>query len=254
MLKKLAMGIMLWAVGTSAFAINQGDREAFCQAVDNAIYTYINARHNMLVLMSGYAYENADIEKMPLDDIQVYTVFYPPVMQCIAKHSDSSLYQSALTDSLSAYYQQVSDEQFARDLAYMTDKKCQASYTLQRQLVQLYLKMPNITLDTTELSDSDIATIERINEEVEVLTKSHADAELDGWSDDVDDLMNQMEIGGGTEPLLNLLGLSAVNMPFAKEAGLPPSPMSIYAQKVIDDCHKPFWQQLHHKLQYDGGI
>ena len=85
-----------------AFA-NTSEQKAFEQAVDNAIYSHINARHNMLAIISGYAYDNVDIENLPVDKIKIYTVFEPQVLQCVYQHSQHDANQKALKQSINAY-------------------------------------------------------------------------------------------------------------------------------------------------------
>lgn len=232
-----------------AFATT-AEQKAFEQAVDNTIYSHINARQNMLALVSGYAYDGADIENLPLDKIKIYTVFEPQVLQCVYQHSQHDTYQKALKQSINAYYQQVDDEQFKKDLAYITDEKRQAFYDVQEKSMKLYAQMPNVELGEN-ISTGDAAKITEIERQLNALNDKYTDAIANDWSRDIDRLMNDES----RVPLLNLLGLSLANMPFDEEKqNVPISPMSIYAQKVIDDCHKPFWQQLHHKLQQDDAI
>ncbi len=223
-----------------AFA-NTSEQKAFEKAVDNAIYSHINARHNMLAIISGYAYDNVDIENLPVDKIKIYTVFEPQILQCVYQHSQHDAYQKALKQSINAYYQQVDDEQFKKDLAYLTDKKRQAFYDMQKQAMKLYAQMPDIGL-TEDISDVDAAKISKIEHQLQALNDQYPDLTANDWSRDIDRLMNDET----RAPLLNLLGLSLANMPFDEEKqNLPISPMSIYAQKVIDDCHRPIWQKLH---------
>lgn len=246
---KCAMIGFLGIKSLCAFATT-AEQKAFEQAVDNAIYSHINARHNILALVSGYAYDGADIENLPLDKIKVYTVFEPKILQCVYQHSQPNAYQKALQQSMKSYYQQVDDEQFKEDLAYITDEKRQVFYGIQKQSMKLYAQMPNVELGKN-ISTGDAAKISKIEHQLQALNDQYPDVLATDWSRDIDRLMNDES----RVPLLNLLGLSLANMPFDEEQqNLPISPMSIYTQKVIDDCHKPFWQRLHHKLQQDHGI
>lgn len=128
-----------------------------------------------------------------------------------------------------------------KDLAYITDKKRQAFYDVQKQAMKLYAQMPNIGL-TEDISDIDAAKISKIEHQLQALNDQYPDVLATDWSRDMDRLMNDET----RAPLLNLLGLSLANMPFDEEQqNLPISPMSIYAQKVIDDCHRPIWQKLY---------
>lgn len=47
--------------------------------------------------------------------------------------------------------------------------------------------------------------------------------------------------------LADLMGLSVLNMPYESLSNHTHSvinPMSVYQQSLIDDCHKPFWQEI----------
>ncbi|MFB2578900.1 MULTISPECIES: hypothetical protein [unclassified Acinetobacter] len=216
-------------------------KQQFEHAVDHAVYSHVLLRHSMLSIVSPYAYDNVDMKTLSLEKIKIYVVNKPSIMQCVVNQVQPRNYQTALQQSLKSYYLSVSPEQFTADFEYLTAPKRQEYYQLQQQSMQDFSKIKVNDI----MAENSAETLAQIKKATTKLEQFSANTPEEQWQDKSESFMDE----SSRQPLLNLLGLSLANTPFEADKSLPKaSPMSIYSQKVINDCHKNFWKQTYQDL------
>ncbi len=147
MFKKLALALLSCAA-ISAYAKmtpTKQQTEQLYQAVEQSLPTSVMLRMNLLYLAQGYAYQDVDdISALPLEEIKVYQVLSPKITQCITHELNKKTYQKSLQEGIRHYFNQVTPDDFKRDLAYLGDPKRVTYFNYAEQHMELLAKHADV--------------------------------------------------------------------------------------------------------------
>lgn len=240
MLKKSLTAILftmsICTTATAQMTPTAQERQSMYQALEKSLYANINFRATILMIVQGYAYQNVDMEELSLNELKIYNLAFPQVQQCIVNEFTKKQYQQSLNKGLDYYFKQVDNHQFKQDLAYLTDaKRVQFFDYSYRTMKHIANNADTLNALTLENSATMPAHIEKQFEQLEKEGKQYQKI-----ANDYEDLMDDSQL----QPLAELLGVSEVN-PFDEHTyKMTVNPMVHYYQAVLDNCHKPIWNDI----------
>lgn len=245
MLKKLALALLSCMV-MSAYAKMTPTRqqtEQLYQAVEQALPANIMMRTEMLELMKNYMNKNSDdmnaVSALSSQEIKHYKSYSPEITQCIINELNKKSYQKPLQTAINNYFNQATPEQFKHALEHLTDPQRVNYFNYTKQRMELLAKHADVLEEyfkTWVETDEAKLAIQQLDEFAEQSNHIYL------FMNDIDLLTYDDEF----KHIADLLGVSIIVTPWSSsnDTQYVSNPMSVYQQSLIDDCHKPFWQEI----------